>query len=293
MWDNPRRLSGARLHTVDDFIWRELFEARAPDVDIGVGNSFQGVCEANLSELAELVKVHRRRLPDDRLGSARAPKSEGTEAVPVFSTEDITNPLGLVFVDAAKSWSGLVHLTREIAPLCIPGETVLVWQDFKFAANWWVSLGVSALLEADPASLELLHVVRNNSVAFRVRGPLAVDALPASVDDVDAGHGVELIDGAARMLDHAGDASGARIVRLSTVAFLADIGEPQEAVDRFRALEEDWPLGLDPRPLEDIRTLLWHAGGRDVSPHRAARRARLYHRAARIVRVGTSRFRTR
>src|SRR4051812_22960067 len=125
---NPRRSELARLHVVDNFVWQDFMETLEP-AGLAAGDSFQPVFERNVRDVSAVLAVHRSRLPDEPILDIHfdAPLQDDTR-LPLFDGSVLERPLGVVFVDGAKSWRGLAHMLRQIAARCVPGRTLLVLQ---------------------------------------------------------------------------------------------------------------------------------------------------------------------
>lgn len=277
---NPRRAEAARLHVVDNFVWQD-FMATIEPLELEAGNSFQARFETNLEELSELLEVHRARLPDEPIVDINfdAPLLDDT-SLPLFEATLLDRPLGIVFVDGAKSWRGLSHMLRELAPRCVPGATLIVLQDVKLAGAYWIQMGLAKLDELDPGGLAIRHVLPFNSVAFAVTHhahPERWAALPASIDEIDAAEAVSLLERCRAIFEAVGDADAAHLVRLSEVVLLGSKGEWAQARARFRRIDRQRRAAGDDPDLEATRRWLERRTGRSCPPpaqRRALRSAR-------------------
>jgi hypothetical protein len=268
-----------RLHTVDNFVWRSFMSDRA-DLDLAPGDSFEEAFRTNVAPYRDVIVLQRSWLPDDVIpGDAWADdvRGDGTHGE-LFRWHG--GPIEIVFVDGAKSWSGLAHLLRELAP-ALSDDSLLVFQDYKYWGSYWVAMMSELLADA----LELVHVLPENTVAFRVTGALPVGRI-ASLPDARAGTG--LLERAARRLGDHGDDVGACVVRLATVRFLAHCNDVDGAeaflrrVSRERAASgahrqvvaaRDWLQAFSGRP---VRVRRERAGATRLRPLlRRSRRLRL------------------
>lgn len=244
---NPRRAEAARLHVVDNFVWREFMAPRA-GMDLAPGESFRRTFETNLDRHRDLLAIHEVRLPDERRGDIEfeRPMRDYDSGLPLLDGALLGQELGVVFVDGAKSWPALIHMLREVIPRCVPGETIVVWQDYKAAGAYWVPMGAALLENLEPGAFELLHALPVNSVSFRQTraiDPEGLSTLPDSLDDVTCEEALALLAAAAGLLRSSGDADGGRIVDLAGVHLLGAKGEWTRAVTLFERLDHDWPSG--------------------------------------------------
>ena len=271
---NPRADDARRLHVIDNFRWRPFMSERAP-LELQSDASFRPYFEANLAPWHDRISVHETALPDD--DSAKLADPDGVRAsdqdVPVFSAAGFDAPLSIVFIDGAKSWQALRHLLDELAPRFIPGETVLVLQDFQNWLAYWVPMELALLRRAAPGSLTLVHALQFNTVTFRVEHEISQSALaafPQNIDEVSVDEGKALLGDAERLLKDHGARAAAAIAGLANVAFLGTKGEWQAAGAAFRKAEASWPwatAGIN--QLEAARSWLGAQAGIAVPPVKA------------------------
>jgi predicted O-methyltransferase YrrM len=284
MRDCPRRARDARLHAADNFRWRSFMTA--PGVSLADGESFRPLFEQNLAEFGELIRVHEVRLPDEPLGDIEfgAPMRDYDSGLPLFSRGLLTRPVEIVFVDGAKSWTALAYVLQELTG-SLRADGLLVLQDFKAPHAYWVPMCVAWLRQADPAVLELTHVLPENTVAWRAGPELAEAArsLPGSIGDIAPELGLALIDSAADVLGAAGDAPGARIVRLAGVSWLAAAGDWAAADERLRRVESEWPLRDPGMELSAMRGWLAERSPLAGTPGWATRKRKAYHSIVRAL----------
>ncbi|MHB1261311.1 MAG: class I SAM-dependent methyltransferase [Thermoplasmatota archaeon] len=259
-----------RLHTFDVFVWRTFMDGRIPDSPRD-GESFLPLFERNVARYGALVAAHVMALPDNRVeGDAEGDRWLGgpkeAEEVPLRWT--LREPVEILFVDGAKTWDALRYLLSEFRPWLAPGS-LLVFQDYKHWAHYWVAAQAEALRD----SMELVHVLPRNSVAFRLTSALGekdLDRIPPFAE-ADAPTILDALESAARRLEDHGDGPGAWIVRLGAVRALAHAGRWDEAVARFRRLDSGWPLRMPDGQLEAVRS--WLTGERGASPRRGPKSA--------------------
>jgi hypothetical protein len=243
-----------KLHVFDSFEWREFMSERSP-LKVANGASFEPHFQANLAPFADLVVSKCAVLPDELLATdaslAEYRQAEAKEQAR-FAWRD--GPIQLLFVDGAKSWTGMRHLLLETAPSWIPGKTILVCQDYKHWGCYWVT----ALTELLSHRLRVIHVIQRNTVAFVVQSqPSAAElaSLP-SFEAASVPQTLQLIESAALRLSRQGDRGGASVVRLGKVPFLVHQGQAQNALREFRRQETRWLSPLHERALADARQWL-------------------------------------
>ena len=279
---NPRRSGSARLHVVDNFVWQRFMETIEP-LGLAPGASFESCFEANLRDLAELLEVHRVRLPDEPVVDVLFDATmEEDPSLPLFDNAVLTRPLGVVFVDGAKSWRGLSHMLRQLAPRCVPGATLMVFQDCKLAGAYWVQMGLAKLDELDPGGLALRHILPFNSVACEVTAgahPERWAELPETIDDIAPAEAVGLLERCRAIFEEAGDPEAAHLVRVSEVVMLGSKGRWDEARLQLRRLDREQITGREDPDLENARAWLERETGRRCPPPPARRALRLGRRA--------------
>jgi len=264
---------GGHLHVLDTFIWRQFMSDRA-QLDLAEGDTFRPAFEANIAPWKSLVVVHEARLPDDRESDFEfeTPVLEYEDRLPMFDGRWLDRELAILFVDGAKSWTGFGHLLNETAERMVPNRTVIVAQDYRYWAAYWVPIGLELLggLEIQPGPPE-------NSVSFLV-DRVKVPTWPASAYDVD---GIDLLRSGAARLERSGDAHGAAIVRLGEVPYRANQGDLSGAVDAYLRLERGW----GPWPAENLRRAKSWLGRRTPVPTTPRWRAiQLFEAGRRVAR---------
>jgi hypothetical protein len=232
---------GGHLHVLDTFIWRQFMSDRA-HLDLAEGDSFRSAFEANIAPWASHIVVHEARLLDDLESDFEfeTPVLEHNDRLPIFDGRWLDRELAILFVDGAKSWTGLGHLLTETADRMVAGRTVIVAQDYRYWAAYWVPIGIELIgdLAVQPGPAE-------NSVSFLVER-LAVPEWPTSAYDVN---GIGLLHAAAARLHGHGDDHGAAIVRLGEVPYRANRGDVDGAVEAYLRVERGW----GPWPAENLR----------------------------------------
>ncbi len=252
MMQNPAR-AARKLFVFDDFVWRAFMAERA-SLPLREGDSFEPYFRKNVERYSQLIVSQRASLPD-RLpaGGESLPAIRESESVPPFAWRG-REPVEILFVDGAKSWSGLRHLLGEIADSLIADQALIVCQDYKYWGTYWVPLAMEMLRD----HFELVHVVRRNAITFRLRGRLPSERVWAlgELDALNVAEGLSRIHEAAQRLTLLGDFEGAHIIRLSTVRFLVQKGRKQEALEEFYRSEARWPWKSSAQNLDRARVWL-------------------------------------
>jgi hypothetical protein len=241
--EGVRRTAHARpgvLTSMDNFVWKS-FMAKRSGLSLKEGESFLPYFQKNLAEFGGIVTPLQSYLPDEAVeGDPDADEIRSTQV----SASDLfrwpaERPLELLFVDGAKSYHGLKYLLAETGDSLMPNLSLLIFQDYKYWGTYWVPL-ITELLETH---LELVHVLRSNTVTFRLKIPLRradVESLPA-LNALEWSRGLELLERAANRLERAGDPAGGAIVRVAQVRFLIHKGRRDDAQRVFRLAEQRWP----------------------------------------------------
>jgi hypothetical protein len=267
---NASRDPAARLHVVDNFRWRDYMTPRA-GLELPEGASFRRDFEHNVREYEALITVHEARFPDEEGGDIEfdRPIRDRDSGLALF--EPPAREIEIAFVDGPKSWPAIVHVARALAPR-LTDSPLLIFQDLKDWASYWVAMCIGALLEADAAALSVEHVLPWNSVAFRATGKLPTEVfaeLPPEVGSFPLERAEGLIRRAADELRAAGDPSGADVVELGIVSLRGVRGRWDDALAAFEAAERRWPVRA---PREDLeRTRGWLARQTGRSPRRSWR----------------------
>jgi len=254
--NSDSELDGFKLHVYDNFIWRDFMDERAP-LGLRSGASFRSRFEENVRDYADLIVAHEEALPDEPIPGDRLANEIGDFDPPnLLSWDD--GPIEILFEDGAKSWKAMRHLLSETGPSLTPGSLV-VCQDYKYWGTYWVALALEMI-----DSLELVHVLGDNTVTFRVTEPLNV-RLPI-LTDLDVEEGLAALEAAGARLRAHGDSYGAIIIQVAKVRFLGAKGDGERAARTLRAVERRWPGGVRPLNLERAREWLEESTGRAYPP---------------------------
>jgi hypothetical protein len=254
-----------KLHVFDNFIWRDFMAERA-SLPLRNGDSFQSKFEGNLASFGDLIRTHRRALPDDPTPLDKLAESLHTNESGNIETLtwDLGEPVEILFVDGAKSWTGFKHLLQVFSESLIPGKSLLVCQDYKFWGSYWVPM----MLEYFSEYFELVHNVAQNTVSFMLNR-----AIPAAMFDSLPGYrgletkkGNELLERASQRLLKSGDQLGASILQACKIRYRINMGETDSAVELFRNLEAEWPLNSDCQTISQLRNWLREETGVYLPP---------------------------
>lgn len=255
-----------KLHTVDNFLWRDFMSARAP-LPLRAGESFEPFFLKNAAAFSDIIVTHARALPDDaveRDAETDAKRFTEERAVPRFDGVPGSDSISILFIDGAKSWRGMRHLLRVAADRLRPGKSLLVCQDFKFWSTYWVPMMMARLAEV----VEPVHdVVSGTTVAFRLVRPIPrtlLDGLEDGIADIDGAEGQRLLARAGAWLARE-DALGAAHVSLARVRFLSHLGMFDEAVQEFVKIQSSWPSRRDVSQIVMASAFLRKSTGRTLS----------------------------
>ncbi len=288
-------VSDRRIHTVDNFTWRP-FMAQRVDLPLAVGDSFQPFFEQYVAPWSDYIVPWRRALPDDEEVLDQLAASivdDNAEKQPVFTWEP-GEPIEILFVDGAKSWTGMTHLLRETAAHLVPDGALLVCQDYKYWGCYWVSVIIELLIEAadhrEGVTLALVHDLGANTVSFQLTGGLPEDivrGLPSSLAALGAERAKALVERAAARLEEHADRHGAAVLGVARTRMLGNLGDWSGAVAAFRAAEARWPVSAPSDNLERAREWLAERG----HPVPRSPRYRLGRLSIRLMRLSRHVFR--
>ena len=156
-----------RIHAFDLFLWDEWMESRYASTGlvahVAPGASFLPQFDERVERWAELIVTHPGDLCEVGWPSGR--------------------PLELVFNDASKTLALCNSIRRDFLPHLLPGEGILVEQDFAHYFTPWVHLSQWRLREY---FTPVVHVPYSGSMVFRLERPIPADLLvPLTLDEFD------------------------------------------------------------------------------------------------------------
>ncbi len=255
-----------KLHTVDNFLWRDFMAARAP-LPLRAGDSFEPYLRANAADFADIIVTHARALPDDAVehdAETDAKRFTESRSVARFDGLPGQDPIAILFIDGAKSWRGMRHLLRVLTDRLQAGKTLLVCQDFKFWSTYWVPMMMARF--ADVVS-PVHDVLGGTTVAFRLERPIpesVLETLEDGISAVEAEEGLRLLKRAGEWLANDGDRVGAAHVALARVRFLAHLGMLDEAAREFVSIQATWPSRRDVSQVVMASAFLRRSSGRSI-----------------------------
>lgn len=274
-----------RLVVYDNFIWREFMSERAA-LDLKPGDSFQAEFLKNLSKYESVVDSYKRALPDETIASdqdAQSKRYVSDENVTLFEGVPGSETVEILFVDGAKSWLGLKHLLLNVSERLVPGQSILVCQDFKYWGNYWVPLLLTFLSD----HLEPIHnVLSATTVTFRLTRAISrndLEPLANHIAGVPTNDALTAIDRAAGMLRTNGDPLGSAHVKLGKVMFFSHQNKLDRAVDAFRESQANWPRVAETGQLERARKYLADSRSIYIAPSLAVRTLQPALYAARVA----------
>ncbi len=244
-----------KIVVYDNFIWRQFMQQRYP-LPIREGESFLPFFNNFIQEYSDLISAHQESLPDENISddSYLANRRQRDEEIKQLVKHKGSDKVEVLFIDGAKSWSGMKYLLQEFNRYFIPGKTLFVCQDYKFWGCYWVII----ILEMFSEQLSIEHILSNNTVSFKLDQPISENEINHIPDFSVFGieEGLQLIENAAQRLDRFGDKLGGRIVRINKVRFLFNKGEKESALKMFFEIEKAWPLMLNSNHLDHARSWL-------------------------------------
>jgi len=251
MRDNNHK-SAHCLHVFDNFLWRDFMASRAP-LPLKDGDSFQAYFESNLSSFSDLVRIHRSALPSDPTPLDKLAASihtPGSGNVPVLNW-GLGEPVEILFVDGAKSWTGFKHLLQVFNEHLIPEESLLVCQDYKFWGAYWVPM----MLEYFMDHFDITHNLNYNTVSFRLKRRISEEEFNKmpGYKDLEVDIGIELLERASQRLLNMGDRLGGLILQGCKVRYYLNMGKENAAIRLFRKLEATWPIRIETHTIVSMR----------------------------------------
>ena len=198
--DLPRR----PVHTYDRFVLEDVSKNAYPQLvaDIAVGESTLPRFRQVLGDRLDRVEVHDGDIRRERWGG---------------------DPISILFIDVAKSWEINDHVNREFFPCLVPGESVVIQQDYVHEWCPWLHITMELLGDA----FEFAGSLPYATAVFVPTRAISRDEIPANLrEELDDETKLELFDRAARRF--AGEDLG--IIQLARAALLADMGDPAAGV---------------------------------------------------------------
>lgn len=214
------RRGACPIHVYDLFIFGSESESVwVPDgFEFGVGLSTLPVFEHQVARVRDMLTLHP--------GDIRQARWRG-------------GPVGVLFIDIAKSWDTGDAVWREFFPSLVPGESLVVQQDLAHWGHPWCAIVMELLAE----HFEYLGWVWYSSAIYRCATKVERDEVPASLlHDLSAGEKLDLLERAARRLGEPIAGS----VRLSGAVILASHGQFAAARERVAEIRGSYGDGRIP-----------------------------------------------
>ena len=144
-----RRSRGeVRVQSLDLFEWRRDYMEHYFPADLPEGSDFRSVFREQTAAYADTIEPQRMDL---------------------LAGQWSGGPIEILFVDAAKSWALTNAILRSFGPSLVPGESVVVLQDFKHMPTFWLPL----VFDSRPDLWEELHdLAGGDTASYRLRAPL-------------------------------------------------------------------------------------------------------------------------
>jgi hypothetical protein len=139
------------------------------------------------------------------------------------------DPIGVLFVDVAKSWSTGDAVWRQFFPALVPGESLIIQQDLVHWGHPWCAIVMELLADR----FDYLGWAFYSSAVYRSLAPITADELPVSLlSELAVGEQLDLLERAATRLGE----PAAGPVRLSGAVVLASHGDYDGARARIEAV---------------------------------------------------------
>jgi hypothetical protein len=179
-------------------------------------------------------------------------------------------PIEILFLDVCKTWGINDHVSREFFPALIPGDSVLVHEDFVH--EWLPHIPITMGLLAD--AFELVEVVPPASAVFVPTRRIARDEVPPSLQcDLSSSEKLDCFDRACAPFEGVEKS----ILECARANLLQELGEHSDALrvlDRIRTEGSDrvagavaetrsWLLRSNPDPaISGPAWERWHSDNR-------------------------------
>ena len=202
----------AKVDVFDRFLWRVGAGWESKEVGArSSGESFLEEFRANLGALMDFVDVHQGGI-DDILWERGS--------------------VELLFLDAPKRTPEISRVLTTFGPSMIPGQSVMVWQDFGHFPSYAIPASLSRLWDL----IEPVHVVvPGSTVGLRVKKQWSNTQVSEEALDLQRWTPEE-IDGAWEQWMSILPENKRPLFLCGSVMFLHDIGEMQLAQERLQAL---------------------------------------------------------
>ena len=145
--DGNPRCGDTKIHSYDRFIvdadYMVSFARDWMPKELTLGQSYERIFREVTADHAGRIVVHAGDLLEQKWKSG---------------------PIELLFVDAAKTQRLSGHIIREFFPALIPGQSVVVHQDFFSPETFWIAVQMDALMDY----FSIVEERMDFTVAFRL-----------------------------------------------------------------------------------------------------------------------------
>ena len=245
------------LKVFDNFIWREFMQERAK-LSISSGDSFESFFLKNLSNYRDIVKHYKRALPDEVIVNdceSAGIRFTKKDEVPILESS-FNDPVDILFIDGAKSYSGMLHLLKTFHKNFVSQKTYFVCQDYKYHGTYWVP----AIMTKLKKYLKPVHnILQGNTVTFQLISEIPLELLnsfESNISFMNTEKTLQEIEWAGRMLIKDGDSIGGKNVLLGKVKFLSHQNKVDLAVKEFKEIQNSWGIFTSTIQLERARKYL-------------------------------------
>jgi hypothetical protein len=171
-------------------------------------------------------------------------------------------PVEIVFNDISKSWALNTWIQRNVLPALIPGQSILIQQDYVYFHSYWVAITMQYYAEY----FERLYPVFGSSMVYRYRRRLPAAEFDRNLADLPLHDKIALLDDAIE----GAETTSAQVLRCARAFCLFDHGEFARAEEALQDVDLD-AKGQD--PINDFSGIA--RSNRDIVAHmiHARRRA--------------------
>jgi hypothetical protein len=148
------------LHCFDNFVWHGASDNSKSGLNLPAGADFEAYFLENIAPFRADIRVSK------------------TDFAGIAWPAD--QPIDILFLDGPKNAEHVSQCLRAFAPALVPGQTMLVFQDYQHPLSYDIPLAVQSLGDA----LALRHTVASGgTVSFVLERPLRADEIsPEALD---------------------------------------------------------------------------------------------------------------
>ena len=130
-------------------------------------------------------------------------------------------PVEILFIDIAKSWALNDWVVSETFPCLIPGQSIVVQQDYVHYFEWWLQV----VMEYYSDRFEFLEVINGASGIFRSVAPISREEARKDLSALSLSQKMDLLErAAARVPPSAGE-----VLKCGRAKCLIDHGQYEDA----------------------------------------------------------------